>query len=52
MTPDERYEVCQLCEWFRDVIKQCKKMRLYYATKDATSICKMPYKEMVKCNIQ
>ena len=25
MTSAERYEICKSCDWFRSVIKQCKK---------------------------
>lgn len=25
MTADERYEICKACDWFRSVIRQCKK---------------------------
>ena len=45
MTSDERYEICQSCDWFRTVIKQCKKCGCIMPLKTQLQSAKCPIRK-------
>ena len=45
MTSFERYEICKSCEWFRSVIKQCKKCGCIMSLKTKLKTAKCPIRK-------
>jgi len=45
MTPDERYEICKSCDWFRSSIRQCKKCGCFMFAKTKILNAKCPIRK-------